>query len=53
MPQERKPELKPKQDQADRRKNLPEGGARAKPMHEKDREDREDKRKSKPLRPSH
>jgi hypothetical protein len=33
-------------------KNRPEGGARAKPMHEKDREDREDKARSLPLRPS-
>jgi hypothetical protein len=53
MPQERKPDQKPEQDQPDRRKDLPEGGARAKPMHDKDREDWEDKRKSKPLRPQH
>ena len=53
MPQDPKPTEKPKPDQGGRRDNRPEGGARAKPMHEKDREDWEDKKKSKPLRTQH
>jgi hypothetical protein len=39
-------------DHRDGSKNRPEGGARAKPMHEKDRENREDKARSQPLRPA-